>query len=147
MKLEQYLQRKLRERGWEDEGEPDLSGIVQRFVELGYIDDAHYAQVKADSLLRRGYGNRRISESLRHAGIDEHITESVEGDDAAAKEAALTFVRRKRFGPFGAQPPDLAARRRQIQSIARAGHGFQIAIALVDAKSEEEAESLVYDGE
>lgn len=146
-KLEQYLQRKLRERGWEDEAEPDIAGIVERFVDLGYIDDTHYAQVKADGLLRRGYGNRRISETLRHAGIDEQIAESVKGDEAAAKQAALTFVRRKRFGPFGAQLPDMAARQRQIQSIIRAGHGFQIAIALVDTKSEEEAERLVYEDE
>ncbi len=146
-KLEAYLQRKLRERGWEDEAEPDIAAIVERFVDLGYIDDAHYAQVKADSLLRRGYGNRRISETLRHAGIDEATTESVKANYGAAKEAALTFVRRKRFGPFGAQPPDMAARKRQIHSIARAGHGFQIAIALVDAKSEEEAERLVYEDE
>lgn len=146
-KVEQYLARKLRERGWEDEAEPDIAGIVQRFVELGYIDDAHYAQVKADSLLRRGYGNRRITESLRHAGIDEQTTEAVKGDEGSVRVAVLHLARKKRLGPFGAQPLDQAVRQKQIHKIVRAGHDFQAAIAIIDAKSEADAEEWALEGE
>ena len=39
-KLEAYLARKIRERGWDDEAEPQPAAIAARFVELGYIDDA-----------------------------------------------------------------------------------------------------------
>ena len=38
-KLRSYLVRKLRERGWEDAGEPDIDDLVERFVERGYVDD------------------------------------------------------------------------------------------------------------
>ncbi|MFX8715885.1 hypothetical protein ABTM38_19645, partial [Acinetobacter baumannii] len=40
-KLAAYLRRKLRERGWaEDIAPPDLSALIGRFVERGFIDDA-----------------------------------------------------------------------------------------------------------
>ena len=49
-KLERYLKRKLRERGWEGEGdagrEPDLAALVGRYVELGYVDDASWARAR-----------------------------------------------------------------------------------------------------
>src|SRR5690606_37160311 len=59
-KLERYLIRKLRERGWEGESPPDVAAIVSRHTELGYIDDDAYARSKAGGLLRRGYGPRRV---------------------------------------------------------------------------------------
>ena len=58
-RLERYLKRKLRERGWEGEREPDLAALVGRYVELGYVDDAAYARARSGSLLRRGYGTPR----------------------------------------------------------------------------------------
>ena len=39
-KLADYLRRKLRERGWEGEGEPDVAALTANFVAAGYIDDA-----------------------------------------------------------------------------------------------------------
>lgn len=141
------MQRKLRERGWEGADEPDLAGIVQRFVDLGYIDDAQFAQVKADGLLRRGYGNRRIAQALGHAGIDQETVEDVKGDWASVKLAALVMVRKKRFGPFGARPLDQATRQKQIHSIVRAGHGFKEAVALIDAQSEKDALAWVEEEE
>ena len=34
-KLEAYLQRKLRERGWEGEGDPGLAALTERFIAAG----------------------------------------------------------------------------------------------------------------
>src|SRR4051794_41115209 len=59
-KLTTYLHRKLRERGWAGEGEADVAGIVARFAEAGYVDDAAFARARTGGLLRRGYGARRI---------------------------------------------------------------------------------------
>ena len=70
-KLREYLARKLRERGWKGEREPDLGAISERFAELGYIDDAAYALGKARSLAGRGYGKRRLVDKLRVAGVEE----------------------------------------------------------------------------
>jgi regulatory protein len=63
VKLERYLRRKLRERGWDGEGDPPLARTVERYVELGYVDDEAFARARSGGLLRRGYGERRV----RHA--------------------------------------------------------------------------------
>src|ERR687894_726980 len=78
-KLRTYLHRKLRERGWDGSGEADLDGLAERFAALGYIDDAAFAFAKARALTGRGYGLRRVEQSLRSAGV-------AEGDGGEARE-------------------------------------------------------------
>ena len=63
--------RKLRERGWDGDGEPPLEDLADRMVRLGYVDDRAYALSKARSLTGRGYGERRVRQALVIAGIDE----------------------------------------------------------------------------
>ena len=142
-KFERYLTRKLREKGWEGEGEPPVAATVARYVELGYVDDESYARMKSGSLLRRGYGARRLSQALGQAGIAEDLRAEVAPGEAEAREAALTYARRRRFGPFGAGPSDPAAREKQLAAMVRAGHGFEAARALVDAASVAAAEQWV----
>lgn len=147
-KLESYLQRKLRERGWAGEGDggagegagtggaPDVAGIVRRFVRLGYLDDESYARMKAGSLRRRGYGERRIGQALGADGIAEDLRAQVRGHEGEQRAAALGFARRKRLGPFGAQgdrPLDRAVREKQLAAMLRAGHRMDHARALVHA--------------
>ena len=140
-KFERYLIRKLRERGWEEEGDPPVRSTVERYVELGYIDDEAYARMKSGSLLRRGYGARRIRQALGEAGIPEDLREQAAPGERAAREAALAYARRRRFGPFGAEPLQADRREKQIAAMVRAGHGFDAARALVDAGTEGEAEA------
>src|SRR5437868_985695 len=70
-KLRTYLARKVRERGWDEQREPDFEALADRFAELGYIDDAAYAMTKSRSLSARGYGKRRLAETLRNAGVND----------------------------------------------------------------------------
>src|SRR5262249_9063485 len=42
-KLQAYLRRKVRERGWEGGRPPDFEAIAQRFADRGFVDDAGYA--------------------------------------------------------------------------------------------------------
>jgi regulatory protein len=142
-KLAAYLKRKLRERGWEGEREPDIAGLVARYAELGYIDDAAYARAKSGDLLRRGYGPRRVSQALGEAGIDEDLRGAVAASVNEARAAALQLARKRRFGPFSVQPADRAVREKQLAAMIRAGHGFDVARAVLEAVSEEEAEAWV----
>ncbi|RPF71075.1 RecX family transcriptional regulator [Aurantiacibacter spongiae] len=146
-KLEQYLVRKLRERGWEgrEEGEPepDVGALVARYVERGYVDDEVYARAKAGDLLRRGYGGRRVRQALGQAGIAEEIGEKFAPGERAAREAALHLARRRRFGPFGAETPERDVREKQIAAMLRAGHSFESARELVEAPSEQAAREWV----
>ena len=139
-KLERYLRRKLRERGWEGEREPDLAALAGRYVELGYVDDTAYARAKSGSLLRRGYGPRRVREALGEAGIDEAIREEVRPGEGAERRAALALARKRRFGPFGRDSVDRERRQKQIAAMLRAGHPLDSAREMVDAASEAAAE-------
>ena len=145
-KLVAYLQRKVRERGWEGEQAPDIAGIVDRSVELGYVDDEAYALAKAGSLTARGYGEGRVRQALQVAGVGEEDGASAKelaGERAA--EAALRFARRKRIGPFAVSPPDLGMRQKALSAMVRAGHDFTLARAVVDAPPGDEltAEQLM----
>jgi regulatory protein len=139
-KLEDYLRRKLRERGWAEEGPPPIGQIATRFVQAGYVDDAAYARAKSGSLLRRGYGMRRVGQALSAAGVSETDRAEVQAGEAQQRAAALALARKRRFGPFAANPPDRAMREKQLAAMLRAGHPLDSAREMVNAVSAEAAE-------
>lgn len=134
-KLAAYLDRKLRERDWEGDAPADVERLVQRLAGSGLVDDALYALSKSRSLSERGYGARRVRQSLRAAGVGEEDGEAARdlaAEDAAA--SALRFAKRRRIGPFAVVAPDRAGREKALAAMVRAGHGFEIARAVVDAE-------------
>jgi regulatory protein len=138
-KLGTYLTRKIRERGWDGERPSDVSAMVEQFAELGYIDDAQFAEARSRSFVRRGYGVRRLNEDLRAGGIAEEDA----GQARAVMEegtfaAAENFARRKRIGPFASEPASLDQRRKQLQAFLRAGHSFELSRRFVDADAGDE---------
>lgn len=144
-RLEGYLRRKLGERGWEGEGESEseapVPAIVERFVAAGYIDDAAFARARSGSLLRRGFGARRIAQALDAAGIAAPDREEAMPAEGALRQAALVLARKRRFGPFGAEGGDRARREKQIAAMVRAGHRFDFARALVEQTDAAQAEA------
>jgi regulatory protein len=122
-RLAAYLRRKLKERGWDGPGEAPVDRLVERFAELGYVDDRAFASSRAASLLRRGYGERRVGDALRGAGIaeaDSADARAQAGEEALA--AAHIFARRRRLGPYAATAPDREARNKAAAAMIRAGH-------------------------
>lgn len=139
MKLRRYLERKLRERGWDEKAgdtPPDVDAIVQRFVDKRYVDDAAYARMRAGDLLRRGYGANRVNQALGQAGIADAVRETVAPDEAERRRAAMHLARKRKFGPFALQSPDREKREKAIAAMLRAGHTFDHARAVIDAESE-----------
>lgn len=132
-KLGSYLKRKLRERGWNGEVEPDTAALAARFAERGYVDDSGYALAKAQSLTARGYGKRRLGDALRVAGVEE--TDSAAARDHADEEAvdaAIRFARRRRIGPFATSVDETPqARDKALGAMVRAGHDFVLARRIV----------------
>jgi regulatory protein len=134
-KLRAYLTRKLRERGWDGEADPDPEAVAERFAELGYIDDAAYALAQSRAFAARGYGKRRLTEKLRLAGVEESDGQAAsEHANDQAVEAALQFAERRRIGPFAIDTVDRMAREKWIAAMIRAGHSFALArsIALME---------------
>ncbi|HEY5722314.1 MAG TPA: RecX family transcriptional regulator [Allosphingosinicella sp.] len=134
-KLRAYLSRKIRERGWAGTAEPPLDALVERFARLGYVDDRAFASSRASSLIRRGYGERRVAEALRAAGIESADSQGArEEARGAAWDSALRFARRKRIGPWAVAVPDRDGRRRAAGAMLRAGHDPAHVRRLVDAR-------------
>jgi regulatory protein len=125
-----YLTRKLRERGWAEDRPADIDALVDRMVELGFIDDAAFAEMKARSLGQRGYGKRRVDGALFVAGVaEEDRARSAAIVDDQRMDAAWRFAKRKRLGPFAAEP--LADRQKSLAAFQRAGHDLALAARLL----------------
>jgi regulatory protein len=142
-KLAAYLRRKLAKAGWAGDDPPPIDALVERMAERRYVDDRAFAEARGAALLRRGYGQRRIGEALRAAGVSEEDgADSRTAAEAGALEAALAFARRKRIGPFAAAPGDRDAVRRALASLLRAGHAFDLARRIASAQPGEPIEPL-----
>ena len=149
-RLADYCRRKLRERGHagQEEGAPppDVAALVKRFLDRGFIDDEGFARGKADGLLRRGYGARRIGQALRGDGIAEPLREAVAPAEAGRREAAAAYARRRRFGPFAREPlgaGDRASRDKQLAALLRAGHDSGHARKVLAATSPREIDEWI----
>lgn len=147
-RLTAYLARKLRERGWEGESEPDVASLVARLVSHRYVDDAAYGQAKTRDLLGRGYGARRVGQALYAAGVEESLRERFAPDEAERRAAAALLARKRRFGPFATGAPQTGEeagkrREKQLAAMLRAGHDFAAARAVIGAASAQEVEEWV----
>ena len=136
-KLAAYLGRKVRERGWEGPG-PHIDRLVERLTELRYIDDGAFATARAASLQRRGYGERRVAQALKAAGIAEQdAAPAREQAQENALAAALRFAERKRIGPYASGKPDRETRQKAFAAMMRAGHSMDVVREVLNASLED----------
>ncbi len=132
-KLGGYLQRKIRERGWDAAADPAIEALVERMARGGLVDDATFALSKARNLSERGYGMARVGQALRASGVEEKDgAEAREFAQDRAADAAIRFAKRKRIGPFSSERADQKGREKALAAMIRAGHGFDVARKLVD---------------
>lgn len=133
-KLATYLRRKLHEKGWEGARPAEIEPLVERLATLGYVDDAAFAVAKARSLGQRGYGERRVDQALRQAGVGERDgAPAIDLASEGATAAAVRYAQRRRIGPFALAAPDPKGRDRALSAMIRAGHRFDLARRLVDS--------------
>ena len=136
-KLRTYLLRKIGERGWrgaETGGDAAIERLIERFAELGYVDDRAFASARSASLMRRGYGERRIGDALRAAGIDAEDAEPArEEARSGAWAAALRFAERKGLGPFATEQADRERRQKAMAAMLRAGHHIDHVRRIINA--------------
>jgi regulatory protein len=86
-----------------------IDAVVVRLEELGYLDDAEFARVKAREKARR-YGPRRVSVELKKSGIGEALAREVVQQEFAGRsevgEARSAAARR-----YNGRGSDAEARR------------------------------------
>lgn len=151
-RLEGYLVRKVRERGLAEDADGrtiaiDIPALVARLVELGYVDDDAYARMRARDLGARGYGARRVEETLRHAGVGESLRQAHAPGEAASRKAVALMARKRRLGPYGAQGAETGdplairkAREKAVAALLRAGHQYDHVRFILGAASPEDVE-------
>ncbi len=100
--------------------------VVTELIELGYLDDARYAERFAEDRRRLdGWGSERIARRLRELGVDrDHVDAALASQDPEEElEAALELLRRR-----CRQPPETRAERdRALGILVRRGYAPDLA--------------------
>lgn len=107
--------------------------IVDRFEQVGLVDDAAFAQALTQSRgTYSGRGRARIRQELQAKGIDRDIVEEALGelDPAQEREAALRLAQKRARSMAGLEPH--VARRRLMGVLARRGYAGSIVASVVD---------------
>jgi regulatory protein len=117
-----------------------VRGVVAKLAEIGAVDDAAYAEMRARSLSRAGRSRRAIAAHLAQRGVAAETAAGVLPDDAEAElAAALAWSMRRRIGPFRRSPVDQAGQLRELGVLARAGFAQPVARAALAMPPDEAA--------
>ncbi len=108
--------------------------VLDRFVEVGLIDDQAYADAFVATKHRdRGLGAAALRTELRRKGVDPEIAGSAAAqvDPEAERRRAETLIARRVDAAMASGYP--AARRRLVGLLARRGYSPEVAVSVVDA--------------
>ena len=130
---EAELRRKLKQKGYDDE---EAEGSMTRLRELGYLDDARFARVFAESSIRngRGYGARLKMELARRGVAAATVGEALAGlseefGDAFSEAEILSRTMERRFSGFDPASATEKERRRVIAYLQRKGFSLSAILA------------------
>jgi regulatory protein len=134
----------MRKKGFTEE---IVADILDRYAEVGMIDDAVFARAWVDSRHRgRGLSKRALAGELRRKGVDaELVDEAVDQVSEEDERAAALEMARRRYRSLSSQEPQ-AVLRKLVGMLARKGYGAGVAIPVVKqvlAEAEEEAAELL----
>ena len=120
---------KLRSRNVPDDV---ATRLLDRFTEVGLIDDAAFARLWVESRqASRGLAKRALADELRRKGVDaELVREAVDEVDPADEEAAARSLVRKKL-PSMRRVDRATATRRLVGMLARKGYSAGLAFAVV----------------
>ncbi len=146
-RVRQVMLRKIRlsARAHGDDPAPIIAALdeaIQWLEGRGFLSDRAYAESKARALVARGTSRQRILANLAAKGVN--------GDDAREAldrlaleyeepelEAAQRYARRRRIGPYRADPEARAeARSKDLACMARAGFAGRVARQVIDSDIE-----------
>ena len=122
-KFAEYSPGLLRER---------IDELVMRYQRSGLVDDSRYAAQAIRRFRARGLGKAAIVHRLAAKGVASGIIEAAlsEVDDALSEpelEAARRLIKRRRLGPYRGTPANATTRRKDLQTLARAGFSYEVA--------------------
>jgi regulatory protein len=115
------LRQRLEDKGFETEL---VEKVLQRCLELGYLDDVRYALNRASSLMRQGRAvGHRVLLDLRQRGIDEEAACQAlqEARKTYDEGQLLTSLLERRFPDFNYDSAFAKERRRVVNFLQRRG--------------------------
>jgi regulatory protein len=134
------LERYLTQRGIPDEA---ATTVLDRFTEVGLIDDLAYARGWVTSRHgTRGLGKRAVAQELRRKGVaDDIIAEALDPIDADQERTRALQLARSRY-PQVMNLPYATQVRRLMGALTRRGYDVGLASAVVrEVISEESADA------
>jgi regulatory protein len=116
--------------------EDEVQAAVDELTELGYLNDARYAQLFVeDKRNLEGWGAERIRRGLRERGVDRALVEQALSAGAPEQEMdrALELLRRR----FPQPPSDRRDRDRALGMMIRKGFDSELALDALTAYARE----------
>lgn len=114
---EKELTLKLKEKG---ETEEDARAVVDRFVELGVIDDDRYSKMLVRHYAGKGYGTCRIKQELYRHGIKTDMWEEALEQLPSQEEIMDKLLRTK----LKSDHPDRAQIKKATDALLRRGFSW-----------------------
>jgi regulatory protein len=108
--------------------QPELAeAVLERYAELGLVDDAAYAEAFTRSRHEhKGLGSRAIAFELRRRSVpDELVQEAVSVLDTETEQATASRLARERQARMSGLPREVQARR-LAGFLARKGYGGEV---------------------
>ena len=150
--LRRVLQRRIAKSAYAhpdldtQEAESWLSELIERYTEVGLLNDLTFAEARTRTLLAQGIAPRAIKMKLLQKGVgNDDISAALEmlavdvGD--AELEAACNLARRRRIGPYRDPEKRDTMREKDLATMARAGFGYDMARRVVEAEDAAELEA------
>ena len=149
--LRRYLMRKVnlsaKEHGTiPQEGAEIIEGLISKFRDLNFLNDARYAEGRSGSLHRKGMSLRAIRQDLSLKGVPEDLANKAidlirEESSNPDLEAAIAYARRRRLGPYRTDDKREERRDKDLAALGRKGFSFAIAERVILAYDIEELEA------
>jgi regulatory protein len=141
--LERRVLRSARHHGTDAaEGRALIVDLIERYRRSGLLDDAAFAQARAQTLHQRGVSVRAIKARLTEKGVSgpeidaalRALAEDTDADTTPDLEAARRTARRRRLGPWRNGDERDARREKDLAALARAGFSYAVAKAVIDGE-------------
>lgn len=130
------LTAKLARRGFD---QPQIEAVINRCLQLDYLNDGDWAQAQVRQLIAKGYGLHYIRYSLRGKGIDGHLVEAAiagAGDHWEAEAAGKALGKKQ---PTLARENDPAKRRtKAYRFLVQRGFSAEAIAQALNLKQDEE---------
>ncbi|MZR30437.1 regulatory protein RecX [Sneathiella litorea] len=133
----------------EEKLKEDVTKVVEDMIKAGFINNTEFAASKARVMARQGRSIAQIGLKLQEMEFSESdqaraLDELGEDRHALDRMAAARFVKRRRFGPYKPEETRSERRNKELASLARQGFSFDVATLVIDAKSADVIEAIIY---